>query len=461
MSNFYDVLVVGGGPAGCITALRLARLGFRVSIAEAQMMPRPHIGESITLPVHHQLLHLALEGILDRSGRQDFYTSEERWTTSAVVAKAAAPGTATINRARFDAALLERCRIEGVNVIVGQRVRSLKRSGSHGWEAMIETALPLHARLVVDATGRRGILPKSREMTGARTIALFAYWEGDGLPVVPRISASKAGWAWGAPVTGIGYNITLFVDRRAIVQSGGDARRAYVQGAIDAEMIGSAAIPKCWPKVIACDATAWFDKACVGRDFIKVGEAAQCLDPLASMGIQKAIQTAIWASIVINTSLRRPASQTAAQSFYQQRIAASAATHAAAVTEIYATSAFRDLPFWTRRAAYVRPPMEEGPAFAHVQIPSPSSFISRGPAPVIDHPCLCGDFVETREAVLVGKSREPVAFLGELAIADVINKVGQGCEFADLQAWMAARAELSTTDRFAAWLITNGVIRAG
>ncbi|MCW1410817.1 MULTISPECIES: flavin-dependent monooxygenase QhpG [Rhizobium] len=460
MTDACDVLVVGGGPAGSITALELARLGYDVKLVEALPMPRHHIGESITIGVHHQLSHLGIESVLESGGRQVFHAHEERWTESIMTLKPAAPGAATINRGMFDAACLERCSIDGVKVIAGRRTRSVKRVKPCEWHVTVEGGLALHARFVVDAAGKRGVLPRLRETTGARTIALYGYWSGDGLPTLPRVFAGSAGWAWGAPIFGLGYNVTLFVDRTAIGRCGGDVHRAYMEGISDAAIFDTGAGPVLRSDIVACDATAWFEKASVGRDFIKIGEAAQSLDPLASMGVQNAIQTAMWASIVINTVFRRPEAEAAALGFFQDKILSSAKSHAAAVAEIYASnSEGASLPFWARRAALRTPPMEDAEILEVKTAPATATTIMRGSAPLVDHACLCGSYVETRRAILVRGGGEPVAFLGGFAVADVINRIAEGCAFGELQEWLATQVSTRLAERLLNWLFRNDVIR--
>ena len=46
MSN-YDVLIIGGGPAGASAASILAEFGHRVLVLEREKFPRYHIGESL------------------------------------------------------------------------------------------------------------------------------------------------------------------------------------------------------------------------------------------------------------------------------------------------------------------------------------------------------------------------------------------------------------------------------
>ena len=65
----FDVIVIGGGPAGSTTAAVLAAKGQRVVVLEKEKFPRYHIGESL-LPYGYFTLERI--GVLERMKTSHF-----------------------------------------------------------------------------------------------------------------------------------------------------------------------------------------------------------------------------------------------------------------------------------------------------------------------------------------------------------------------------------------------------
>jgi len=67
--NKYDVIVIGGGPAGSTVASILAREGRKVVLFEKERFPRHHIGESLMTDTY---LTFERMGLLDKMKASPF-----------------------------------------------------------------------------------------------------------------------------------------------------------------------------------------------------------------------------------------------------------------------------------------------------------------------------------------------------------------------------------------------------
>ena len=126
----YDVIVVGGGPAGSSTATMVAQAGHRVLLLEREKFPRFQIGESLMPATYWTLERLGLLDQMECShfpkkqsvqffskggrGSVPFYFSETEPGPSAQ--------TWQVDRAEFDQMLLENARAKGVEVWEETRV---------------------------------------------------------------------------------------------------------------------------------------------------------------------------------------------------------------------------------------------------------------------------------------------------------------------------------------------------
>ena len=60
LDDQYDVVVIGGGPAGATVSALIAEQGFRVAVLERHTIPRFHVGESLIPETYWSLERLGL-----------------------------------------------------------------------------------------------------------------------------------------------------------------------------------------------------------------------------------------------------------------------------------------------------------------------------------------------------------------------------------------------------------------
>jgi len=70
IKDTWDVIVIGGGPAGSTTAALLAERGHSVLVLEKEKFPRYHVGESLMPFCWYTLDRLGLVSRMDEIGFQ-------------------------------------------------------------------------------------------------------------------------------------------------------------------------------------------------------------------------------------------------------------------------------------------------------------------------------------------------------------------------------------------------------
>src|SRR5262247_2203952 len=136
-SNTYDVIVMGGGPAGSSVASILAREGRKVVLFEKEQFPRHHIGESLMTDTYFTFRRMGLLEKLKQSpfvrkysvqfanpqGKESrpFYFFEAQHHESAV--------TWQVTRAQFDLMLIEHAAEQGVVAFQGTAVKRVLFEG--------------------------------------------------------------------------------------------------------------------------------------------------------------------------------------------------------------------------------------------------------------------------------------------------------------------------------------------
>jgi flavin-dependent dehydrogenase len=424
------IAVVGGGPAGATVALRLARLGHRVTLFERARFPRAHVGESLGPGIGPLLDALDLRSAVLGTSPIVASHSLVRWSSEDVT-RDERPSL-LVDRAKFDDALLDCARAAGVTIV----------------HATALAAKDIDADIVVDASGRAGWLRGARETLGAPTLALFAYFRGLAELTHPCIEALDGGWLWGAPIPDGTVNVMAFVD------PGPSTEERYTALLAQSTLFRECLHAERATPLLALDATARAAIAPIGRDFVRIGEASHTLDPLSASGVQSALSSALQASIAIHTMLTLPERTQAAIDFYTDAQHAAARQHAVWAGAYYARAIDVNGPFWQTRAVPVLDPLE-------APMPDDAQPIIRSQdATICDTAIVDGDVIDLRPAVHHANLDRPLAWLGGVAVAPLLAALDEPLTLRDIVARWSRIIDPHTADRIARWLLRRRILAA-
>ena len=333
-SEEFDVVVVGGGPAGSTLAALVAMQGHRVLVLEKEFFPRHQIGESLLPSTVHGVCRMT--GVADelakagfprkRGGTFRWGANPEPWTFSFSVSPRMSGPTSyayQVERARFDEILLNNARRVGADVREGcavvdvvdgdERVRGVRYTDADGAE---RRAL---ARFVVDASGNKSRVYQrvggTREYSEFfRSLALYGYFEGGKRLPEPNSGnilsvAFPSGWFWYIPLSDTLTSVGAVVRREMAEKIQGDRHKALMalvdECPLIAEYLSDAQRVTSGP----------YGELRVRKDYsyhhttfsrpgmVLVGDAACFVDPVFSSGVHLATYSALLAARSINSVL--------------------------------------------------------------------------------------------------------------------------------------------------------------
>ncbi len=290
----FDVLVVGGGPAGTTVATLCAKRGLAVGLIEHKRFPRHKVCGDVLNP--------NCWPIFERLGAADCINSlPQRRLTAAVFTTQRGstltvnhPGLRAISRSLLDAALLNRARSVGVVVFEGEVVHGV----SPGWR--VSTAHHEFAtRYLVGADGRHSLIAQKTGLASPRmrgrpnSVAFQAHFAAP--PAMDdrvQLHLFSDGYCGIVRIDETRLNLCIVTDLDGTVHRG-DCERLFADTIWrnpQVRALDIAPVPL-EPLQSAHPLRTIPNKAC-GRDACLVGDALRTFEPFTGQGIFFAMRTA-------------------------------------------------------------------------------------------------------------------------------------------------------------------------
>lgn len=320
-----DVLVIGGGPAGCAAATLLAQQGWQVTLLEKDRHPRFHIGESL-LPMNIPILQRL--GVLEQVRAigvlklgADFPNDSGGYNTFrfAKALDAQSDYAFQVPRADFDRVLFAHARAAGADLREGIKVETVQLDGAQPL-VQARSADGVHSfrpRYLIDASGRDTFLGNKLKLKRAnaqhQSAALFSHFRG-----VARRPGEDAGnisiyrhphgWMWLIPLPDDVMSVGAVCYPEYMKTRQGDSEAFLMRTlALNPDVVERMAGAQ---RVAPVHATGNYAYECTrmsGPRWLMLGDAYAFVDPMFSSGVYLAMHSAERGAAMVDAALRDPA----------------------------------------------------------------------------------------------------------------------------------------------------------
>jgi len=300
-SRSFDVAIVGGGPAGAICALLLARGGARVTMID-RGGKRFGVTELVSGRARRMIEERVSGSILQTIQGVEVFETVSLWNTPDAVTWSAmcnpwGAGLA-LDRSAFDETLRKFARESGVDILWDTEVQGVERARG-AWRLALhshEEAGELLAKFLIIATGRTGArLVGRNSITASPQVALMAQTNtGQSEPgYTLYVEAVANGWWYALPDPRGGWFVGFCTGRDRVKRRGEPLRvfwnRELRRTRLLAQTLGDTTVDG--PIVGRPAGIRSFDKV-TGESWIAVGDAAFAPDPLSGKGLEFGIESA-------------------------------------------------------------------------------------------------------------------------------------------------------------------------
>ncbi|NBI42656.1 FAD-dependent oxidoreductase [[Haemophilus] felis] len=325
MNTLFDVVIIGAGPSGSVSASLLQQKGLRVCVLEKQHFPRFVIGESL-LPYCMDIL--AEANLLDAVNAEPSFqfkngvafTWGNRYTYFDFT-DTFTPGPGTtfqVRRGIFDKILIDETAKKGVDVRFGHEVLAFDNQGENA-VLQVQTEhgerYELTARFVLDASGYGRVLPRLLDLETPShlppRLAHFTHIDDNisdpdfdrNKILITTHPTHRDVWLWLIP----------FADNRCSIgvvglpdTLAGESETVLKKFALECPILKRILANANWENEFPFRHIQGYSanvKALHGRHFALLGNAAEFLDPVFSSGVTIALHSARLATNLVARQL--------------------------------------------------------------------------------------------------------------------------------------------------------------
>ena len=328
MNSSWDVLVIGGGPAGTSAAAMLAEHGHRVLVLEREKFPRYHIGESLIPFTYQPLERLGLIPMMKRSCFQKKYSVQfvspngkasqpfyffNRYDRDTVAQ------TWQVLRSEFDQMMLDHARAKGATALEEVTVKELlKQDGrvigvrAQSTDGKLTDYL---APMTLDCTGKESFTAVRHNWRVKdpylNKVAVWTYYRGskreadidEGQTTVAFVP--EKGWFWHIPQHNDMVSVGVVAEGKYLTRGGVKDPKTIFHREVEENLwikdhlsIGEPVGP-----YYITSEYSFHSRHCGAEGLLLVGDAFCFLDPVFSSGLMLALKSGVLAADAVHAAL--------------------------------------------------------------------------------------------------------------------------------------------------------------